>query len=87
MDDWTLFTLLKHHLGCLSLMLETCRNNNLCLNLAKCTFMVPFGTLLGHVVTKNGLLTDSNKVAVILNFPIPKTQRQVKGFLGMIGYY
>lgn len=86
-DDWTLFTLLKNHLECLRSMLETCKKNNLCLNPVKCTFMVPFGTLLGHVVTKEGLLTNPNKVAIILNFLVPKTQKQVKAFLGMIGYY
>lgn len=49
--------------------------------------MVPFGSLLGHIVTKEGLLTDPTKVAIILNFPTPRIVKHLKGFLGMTKYH
>lgn len=61
-DDWTVFGLLIKHLGSLRLMLDTCRQNQICLNLKKYIFCVPFGILLGHIVCKQGLMVDPNKI-------------------------
>lgn len=49
-DDWTIFGLVKHHVTSLHLMLDTCQRYQIVLNLKKCLFCVPFGTLQGHVV-------------------------------------
>lgn len=69
LDDWTLYKIMKNHIENLRTMLQTCRENKLCLNLEKCTFLVPFGNLLGHVVSKDGLMIDSAKIATILHLP------------------
>jgi len=58
LDDWTIFGLVKHHVASLRLMLDTCQRHQIALNLKKCTFLVPFGNLLGHVVYKLGLMVD-----------------------------
>lgn len=52
--------------------------SGLCLNPKKHNFTVPFGNLLSHIVTKDGLFTDPTKVALILNFPLPHTIKQLK---------
>ena len=52
LDDWIVFGLVKHHIACLCLMLDTCWWHQISLNLKKCTFLIPFGNLLGHVVCK-----------------------------------
>ena len=49
--------------------------------------MVPQGKLLGHIVCKEGLKTDPNKVRVILEMPPLTDVIEVKLFLGHIGYY
>ena len=67
LDDWTIFGLVKKHTASLRLMLDTCRRHQIVLNLKKCTFLVPFKNLLGHVVCKQGLMVDSAKIAIILN--------------------
>jgi len=36
------------------------------LNLKKCIFCTPFGTLLGNVVCKEGVLVDPAKIATIV---------------------
>jgi len=51
-DDWTMFGLVKYHVASLRLMLDTCQMYQIALNLKKCLFRVPFGTLLGHVVCR-----------------------------------
>ena len=71
LDYWTVFGLVKHHVASLRLMLDTCRRHQIELNLKKCTFLVPFGNLLGHVVCKQGLMVDPTKIAVILNLEAP----------------
>jgi len=52
LDDWTVFGLVKHHVVSLRLVLDTCRQHQIALNLKKCTFLTPFGNMLGHVVCK-----------------------------------
>lgn len=42
---------------------------------------------LGHIISKNGVAMDPNKVASVLQWPIPKTVKGVCGFLGLAGYY
>jgi len=67
LDDWTIFGLAKDHIASLNFMLDTFRRHQIVLNLKKCTFIVPFGNLLGHVVCKQGLMVDATKIVVILN--------------------
>ena len=42
---------------------------------------------MGHIVSKEGIDVDLNKVAVILSLPILKHITSVKGFLGSTSYY
>ena len=57
------------------------------INAAKSAFLVPFGKLVGHIVSEKGIATDPNKVTLIASLPIPTTISEVKGFLGHTGYY
>jgi hypothetical protein len=52
MDEWTVYILLKEHIGLLRLMFDHCRKLHISLNLKKCIFCMPFGNLLGHIVMK-----------------------------------
>ena len=72
-DDWTVFVLLKKHVGALRLMLAKCRQHHISLNLIKCIFCVPFGILLGHIVCRQGLMVDPSKIAIIVNLPPPNS--------------
>jgi hypothetical protein len=42
---------------------------------------------LGHVVNVEGSYLDPKKIAIVENFPVPRTITSVKIFLGLIGYY
>lgn len=61
LDDWTVFGLVKKHVTSLWLMLDTCCRHHIVLNLKKCTFLVAFRNMLGHVVCKQELMVDLEK--------------------------
>ena len=49
--------------------------------------MCKVGVVLGRLIFDKGIQVDPAKIEVILSLPIPKTQREVRGFLGHVGYY
>jgi hypothetical protein len=65
------------------LMFERCRQLQISLNLKKCVFAASYGPLLGHVICKEGMLVNrTEEISVILQLDDPKTQIEVKVFLG-----
>jgi len=42
---------------------------------------------LGHIVGKEGLEMEPDKREYALNFPQPKTPKEVQRFLGFVNYY
>ncbi|GJV31956.1 reverse transcriptase domain-containing protein [Tanacetum coccineum] len=66
MDDFSVFgNLFENCLSCLDKMLKRCEDTNLCLNWEKSHFMVKEGIVLGHKISKNGIVVDKAKVDVI----------------------
>ncbi|XP_037497049.1 uncharacterized protein LOC119371287 [Jatropha curcas] len=57
------------------------------LNQKKCFFGRKSVEYLGHIISKDGVVMDPSKVSSILQWPIPKSTRAVRGFLGITGYY
>ena len=41
---------------------------------------------MGFVVSQKGIEIDPDKVKAIQNLPPPRTQKEVKGFLGRLNY-
>ena len=56
------------------------------LNLQKCTFGVTFGKLLGFLVSDREIEVDSSKIKAILEMPPPKSEKEIRGFLGRLPY-
>ena len=42
---------------------------------------------LGHIVSKDGVSVDPAKTDLVKNFPTPKSQQEVRSFLGLANYY
>jgi len=42
---------------------------------------------LGHVITGADVAMDESKIEAVKAWPIPKTIRALRGFLGLTGYY
>ncbi|KAG6546714.1 hypothetical protein Mapa_011903 [Marchantia paleacea] len=57
------------------------------LNPEKCIFGCEEGLLLGHIISKDGIAVDPEKVKRILDLPFPVTLTKLRQFLGMVGYY
>jgi len=49
--------------------------------------MVEQGIVLGHVVSKNGISVDPAKVDIISQLPYPSSMKEVRSFLGHVGFY
>jgi hypothetical protein len=45
------------------------------------------GILLGHIVGSNGLQVNMDKVKNILALLVPSNVKEIRGFLGCVGYY
>lgn len=60
---------------------------NFTINLAKCEFGKARVTYLGKVVGGGEVRPVEAKVEAICNFPVPGTRRELRRFLGMVGYY
>lgn len=87
MDDFFVFSSKVDNAQCLEKCFEQCEKYEISINGAKSQFIVPFGRLLGHIVSSQEIAADPDKVAIIVDLPIPNTMIEVKGFLAHVGYY
>jgi hypothetical protein len=88
MDDFSVFgSTFEECLHHLSLVLVRCKEENLVLNWEKCHFMVKRGIVLGHVISENGIEANKAKVDLISNLPPPWTMKDIRYFLGHVGFY
>ena len=55
--------------------------------LSKCAFAQKQVVYLGHVISGQGVATDPSKISTIQNWPSPVSVKEVRGFLGLAGYY
>ncbi|WVZ23465.1 hypothetical protein V8G54_002009 [Vigna mungo] len=42
---------------------------------------------LGHIVARQGVHPDPNKIQVVLDWPLPTSVKSLRGFLGLTGFY
>jgi len=88
LDDLILHsTTLDQHLENLEMILQKLRGANLKLKPSKCFFLQTSVKFLGHLVSSRGLETDREKTRLIEEWPVPTSLKQLRGFLGLAGYY
>jgi hypothetical protein len=71
----------------LQMVLSTMRKHQLYAKLSKCVFATPQVEYLGHVISGKGVATDPAKIIAMEQWPIPVNIKQLRGFLGLTGYY
>ncbi|PNY06838.1 retrotransposon-related protein [Trifolium pratense] len=78
---------LTDHVTHLSKVFQVLRDNRLFLRREKYSSATPRVEYLGHFIAKEGISTDPNKVQVVSFWPFPSSIKQLRGFLGLAGYY
>ena len=78
---------LKEHCDHLQSVLSILANHQLHVNGKKCLFAKPQLEYLGHLVSAKGVATDPNKISAMVEWPTPKSLKELRGFLRLTGYY
>lgn len=60
---------------------------NLTVNLEKCKFFQKEIKFLGYFIGGGSIRADPKKVQAVVDYPQPRTAKEVRRFLGMAGYY
>jgi hypothetical protein len=75
------------HMDHICQVFKAIRNANLKIKLKKCYFCLPNIHFLGHVVGRNGIRPDPEKIIKVKNFPRPTNLTQLRAALGLFSYY
>ena len=75
------------HLASLRKVLERLRTAGLTAKPSKCHFAMKECTYLGHIVGNGQVRPEIGKLTAVEDFPVPKTKKEVRTFLGLTGYY
>lgn len=59
---------------------------NLKLRLSKCTLFKKEIKFLGHIVSESGISTDPDKISAIADWPVPRSVKEMRSFLGLCSY-
>ncbi|GKB20558.1 putative mitochondrial protein, partial [Tanacetum coccineum] len=78
---------LEDHQKHLFVVFGCLRAENLYCNRKKCVFGQKRVDYLGHIVTGEGVQADPSKISAMTDWPIPRNIRDLRGFLGLTGYY
>ncbi|TYK26678.1 pol protein [Cucumis melo var. makuwa] len=68
-------------------VLRTLGANKLYAKFFKCEFWLKKVSILGHVVSSEGVSVDPAKIEAVTSWPRPSTVSEVRSFLGLAGYY
>jgi hypothetical protein len=88
LDDILIFSKTpQEHLQHIRQVLHIIRKNNLSLKAKKCHFFQSEVKFLGHVISKDGIKPDPEKVQAVQDWVEPSSQTQVRAFLGLTTYF
>jgi hypothetical protein len=77
----------KDHVKHVDQVLQILENNQLCVKRSKFSFGKQEVEYLGHIVSREGVKVDPQKIQDITKCPTPKNIKSLRGFLGLTGYY
>ena len=78
---------MEEHVYHLRTILQTLREYQLYAKFLKCDFWMESVAFLGHVVSKDGIQVDPQKIEAVSEWPRPTTVIEIRNFLGLAGYY
>jgi hypothetical protein len=77
----------EEHLIHLQQVLQLLATHQWKVKLSKCLFVQHSIACLGYVVSAQGVSTDPSKIVDIQQWPVPTILKELRGFLGISGYY
>jgi hypothetical protein len=88
MDDILIYSAtLEQHLSLLQQVFEILRTHKFFIKLSKCSFAQKEIEYLGHCISSEGVATEKSKISAVEQCPVPKNVKELRGFLGLTGYY
>ena len=87
MDDITIyFRSDKEHIRHLERIFLKCRKYGISLNPRKSNFALEEGKLLGHIISKEGIRIDPDRVSAILKVEEPRSKKEVQSFIRQVNF-
>jgi hypothetical protein len=86
-DDFGVHSDRASHFAKFELVFQRLDSSGVTLSLKKTTIGFSKGKMVGHIVSKDGVVTDPEKLDRISKLPFPTMKKALQGFLGMVGYY
>ena len=77
----------EEHKEHLKIVLQELREHQLYAKFSKCDFFKDKIQYLGHVVTKEGIYVDLEKIKAVKEWAVSKDVTDVRSFMGITGYY
>lgn len=88
LDDILIFSrTVEEHERHVSEILRLLLKHDLKLSKDKCSWFQSKIEFVGFWIDEQGVHTDQSKIAAVQQWPIPTSRRQVRGFLGLTGFY
>ena len=88
LDDIVAFSVgFENHLQRLEAIFTRLKEYGIKLQPSKCKLFRERVQYLGHVVSKDGIETDPDKIEALKTWPVPKNVKELRTFLGFAGYY
>ena len=78
---------IESHLQHIKILFQRLREADLKLKDSKCNYFKTHVQYLGHLVSGKGIKPLPEKLESVKNMPAPTTPKEIKQFLGLVGYY
>lgn len=76
----------QKHLKHLIKVFDRCRKFGISLNPKRYLFSIKEGKLLGHIISKEGVVIDPKHVFAIETLTLPRNKKEIQAFLGKINF-
>ena len=87
-DDIIIFSrTFDEHISRLEAVFKRLHKAKLKLKASKCFFIKDQIKYLGHIVSKDGIQTDPDKISTVVNWPTLTSVKEVRRFIGFAGFY
>ena len=88
LDDIIIFSKTEEeHLQHLEIIFQRLCEAGLKLKWSKCSFMKLHIEYLGHLISESSIKPLADKLSAIKEMPAPRSPKEIKQFLGLVGYY